>query len=120
VVSARSESLGASDTLDVSWRRSKTIDSLRKESSLSGGLPRQPFSPSSMRFRPIGEIKKFSCEATYSYPDKGMANKKENEGFIRAAKDITAGSVGGIAQVLTGQPFDIVKVYDPSQAKRGG
>jgi len=39
-----------------------------------------------------------------------MTNKKDNEGFLRAAKDITAGSVGGIAQVLTGQPFDIVKV----------
>jgi len=35
---------------------------------------------------------------------------KKDEGVIRAAKDITAGSVGGIAQVLTGQPFDIVKV----------
>jgi len=35
---------------------------------------------------------------------------KDNEGAIRALKDITAGSVGGIAQVLTGQPFDIVKV----------
>ena len=35
---------------------------------------------------------------------------KDSEGFIRAAKDITAGCVGGIAQVLTGQPFDIVKV----------
>jgi hypothetical protein len=44
------------------------------------------------------------------YPDKGMTNEKESEGFVRAAKDITAGSVGGIAQVLTGQPFDIVKV----------
>jgi hypothetical protein len=43
--------------------------------------------------------------------DKGMANESDkNEGFLRAAKDITAGSVGGIAQVLTGQPFDIVKV----------
>jgi len=38
-----------------------------------------------------------------------MSTKKD-EGFVRAAKDITAGSVGGIAQVLTGQPFDIVKV----------
>jgi len=38
-----------------------------------------------------------------------MAAKKD-EGVVRAAKDITAGSVGGIAQVLTGQPFDIVKV----------
>ena len=37
--------------------------------------------------------------------------KTNDEGFIRAAKDITAGSVGGIAQVLTGQPFDIVKVF---------
>jgi solute carrier family 25 carnitine/acylcarnitine transporter 20/29 len=35
---------------------------------------------------------------------------KDDEGFIRAAKDITAGCAGGIAQVLTGQPFDIVKV----------
>jgi hypothetical protein len=34
----------------------------------------------------------------------------KDEGFIRAVKDITAGSVGGVAQVLTGQPFDIVKV----------
>jgi hypothetical protein len=39
-----------------------------------------------------------------------MSTKKD-EGFVRAAKDITAGSVGGIAQVLTGQPFDIVKVH---------
>ena len=28
----------------------------------------------------------------------------------RNAKDFVAGSVGGVAQVLTGQPFDIVKV----------
>ena len=34
----------------------------------------------------------------------------KDEGLIRSIKDITAGSVGGIAQVLTGQPFDIVKV----------
>lgn len=26
------------------------------------------------------------------------------------AKDLTAGTVGGIVQVLVGQPFDIVKV----------
>lgn len=39
-----------------------------------------------------------------------MASNDSNDGFVRAAKDITAGSVGGIAQVLTGQPFDIVKV----------
>lgn len=36
--------------------------------------------------------------------------KNDNDGLVRAVKDITAGSVGGIAQVLTGQPFDIVKV----------
>ena len=29
------------------------------------------------------------------------------------AKDLTAGTVGGIAQVLVGQPFDIVKVVRP-------
>ena len=44
-----------------------------------------------------------------------MAHKelthKDNEGVIRAIKDIVAGSVGGIAQVLTGQPFDIIKVH---------
>jgi len=43
-----------------------------------------------------------------------MASNDNNEGLVRAAKDITAGSVGGIAQVLTGQPFDIVKVSRPS------
>ena len=30
--------------------------------------------------------------------------------FARTAKDLTAGAAGGIAQVLIGQPFDIVKV----------
>lgn len=54
-----------------------------------------------------GKSRKFLRQG---YPDKGMTNEKESEGFVRAAKDITAGSVGGIAQVLTGQPFDIVKV----------
>jgi hypothetical protein len=39
--------------------------------------------------------------------------ESEDVGPIRAVKDITAGSVGGIAQVLTGQPFDIVKVPSP-------
>jgi len=34
----------------------------------------------------------------------------KDEGITRSLKDITAGSIGGIAQVLTGQPFDIVKV----------
>ncbi|PIA17281.1 mitochondrial carrier [Coemansia reversa NRRL 1564] len=35
---------------------------------------------------------------------------KENGGAMRAVKDCIAGSVGGIAQVLAGQPFDTVKV----------
>ena len=43
-----------------------------------------------------------------------MAANDTNEGLVRAAKDIAAGSVGGIAQVLTGQPFDIVKVHPPT------
>jgi hypothetical protein len=47
--------------------------------------------------------------ALSNLPVVRMSTKKD-EGFVRAAKDITAGSVGGIAQVLTGQPFDIVKV----------
>ncbi|KAJ1923035.1 Mitochondrial carrier protein ymc2 [Tieghemiomyces parasiticus] len=33
-----------------------------------------------------------------------------DEGAMRAAKDCLAGSIGGILQVLTGQPFDTVKV----------
>ena len=45
-----------------------------------------------------------------SLVSEGMTTT-DNEGFIRAAKDITAGCVGGIAQVLTGQPFDLVKVF---------
>ncbi|KAJ2803215.1 Mitochondrial carrier protein ymc2 [Coemansia guatemalensis] len=35
---------------------------------------------------------------------------EENGGAMRAVKDCVAGSVGGIAQVLAGQPFDTVKV----------
>ncbi|KAL0956926.1 hypothetical protein HGRIS_003030 [Hohenbuehelia grisea] len=34
----------------------------------------------------------------------------KDKGFIKTAKDLTAGTAGGIAQVLVGQPFDIVKV----------
>ncbi|CAD0022350.1 unnamed protein product [Aureobasidium pullulans] len=34
----------------------------------------------------------------------------EREGGNRAVKDLFAGAVGGVAQVLIGQPFDIVKV----------
>ena len=74
----------------------------------------------SMRFRPIGrnsenfvQTKGLFCLIT----GNGMTTTNENEGFIRAAKDITAGSVGGIAQVLTGQPFDIVKVPSRRQGE---
>ncbi|KAJ2593377.1 Mitochondrial carrier protein ymc2 [Coemansia sp. RSA 1722] len=35
---------------------------------------------------------------------------KDNDGAMRAVKDCLAGSVGGIAQVFAGQPFDTVKV----------
>lgn len=35
---------------------------------------------------------------------------KTTGGAYRAIKDLTAGAAGGIAQVLLGQPFDIVKV----------
>ncbi|KAJ1643404.1 Mitochondrial carrier protein ymc2 [Coemansia asiatica] len=35
---------------------------------------------------------------------------KNNDGAMRAVKDCLAGSVGGIAQVFAGQPFDTVKV----------
>jgi len=35
----------------------------------------------------------------------------------RTAKDLTAGTTGGIAQVLVGQPFDIVKVRMQTSAK---
>ncbi|KAF4567235.1 Mitochondrial carrier protein ymc2 [Pleurotus pulmonarius] len=34
----------------------------------------------------------------------------QDQGFLKTAKDLTAGTAGGIAQVLVGQPFDIVKV----------
>ncbi|KAJ8518307.1 hypothetical protein ONZ45_g4596 [Pleurotus djamor] len=33
-----------------------------------------------------------------------------DKGFVKTVKDLTAGTAGGIAQVLVGQPFDIVKV----------
>ncbi|KAJ2001911.1 Mitochondrial carrier protein ymc2 [Coemansia thaxteri] len=35
---------------------------------------------------------------------------EDNEGVMRAVKDCLAGSVGGVAQVFAGQPFDTVKV----------
>ncbi|EAS32961.3 mitochondrial carrier protein [Coccidioides immitis RS] len=34
----------------------------------------------------------------------------EDQGALRTVKDLSAGAAGGIAQVLLGQPFDIVKV----------
>ncbi|KAJ2503190.1 Mitochondrial carrier protein ymc2 [Coemansia sp. RSA 1972] len=39
-----------------------------------------------------------------------MSDKSSNDGPMRAVKDCLAGSVGGIAQVFAGQPFDTVKV----------
>ncbi|PGH14021.1 hypothetical protein AJ79_03290 [Helicocarpus griseus UAMH5409] len=38
------------------------------------------------------------------------SNEVEGEGFLRIVKDLSAGAAGGIAQVLLGQPFDIIKV----------
>ncbi|KAK0941636.1 carrier protein ymc1 [Friedmanniomyces endolithicus] len=38
------------------------------------------------------------------------ALEEANSGFSRTLKDLFAGAVGGVAQVLIGQPFDIVKV----------
>ncbi|EEH37457.2 hepatocellular carcinoma down-regulated mitochondrial carrier protein [Paracoccidioides lutzii Pb01] len=38
------------------------------------------------------------------------SNEIESQGVLRTIKDLTAGAAGGIAQVLLGQPFDIVKV----------
>lgn len=35
----------------------------------------------------------------------------------QTVKDLTAGTAGGIAQVLVGQPFDIVKVRMQTSAK---
>jgi len=92
------------DVLVVSWRRSKNIDKCFGGKFAHDGC-RDNVRPS-MR-SDWGNQEIFSDKG---YPDKGMTNEKESEGFVRAAKDITAGSVGGIAQVLTGQPFDIVKV----------
>ena len=34
-----------------------------------------------------------------------------DEGLKRVAKDVFSGACGGIAQVLLGQPFDIIKVH---------
>lgn len=39
---------------------------------------------------------------------------------MRAIKDCTAGSVGGILQVLVGQPFDTVKVVSFEERGSGG
>jgi len=36
--------------------------------------------------------------------------KAEDGGLVRTLKDLFAGAVGGVAQVMIGQPFDIVKV----------
>jgi solute carrier family 25 carnitine/acylcarnitine transporter 20/29 len=38
-------------------------------------------------------------------------------GLTQTQKDLVGGSIGGIAQVLVGQPFDIVKVRIQTSAK---
>ncbi|OJD14991.1 hypothetical protein AJ78_04713 [Emergomyces pasteurianus Ep9510] len=38
------------------------------------------------------------------------ADEIQSEGALRTVKDLSAGAAGGIAQVLLGQPFDIIKV----------
>ncbi|TCD65347.1 Mitochondrial carrier protein ymc2 [Steccherinum ochraceum] len=40
-----------------------------------------------------------------------------SSGMSKTVKDLTAGTAGGIAQVLVGQPFDIVKVRMQTSAK---
>lgn len=42
----------------------------------------------------------------------------DSTGLNQAAKDLTAGTAGGIAQVLTGQPFDCIKVRLQTQPER--
>ncbi|KAI8810155.1 mitochondrial carrier domain-containing protein [Cladochytrium replicatum] len=46
-----------------------------------------------------------------------MADKESQGSARQTAKELFAGSVGGIVQVLTGQPFDIVKVRLQTQPK---
>ncbi|RAH45465.1 putative mitochondrial carrier protein (Ymc1) [Aspergillus brunneoviolaceus CBS 621.78] len=41
---------------------------------------------------------------------EAFEDMQKGGGSLRAVKDLTAGAAGGIAQVLIGQPFDIVKV----------
>ena len=38
----------------------------------------------------------------------------------KSAKNFLAGSAGGVAQVLTGQPFDIIKIRQATAAKAQG
>jgi len=40
---------------------------------------------------------------------------REDSALVQTARDLTAGTAGGIAQVLVGQPFDIVKVVRPAR-----
>lgn len=42
--------------------------------------------------------------------DAHLEHEQSEHGSQRALKDLFAGAVGGVAQVLIGQPFDIVKV----------
>lgn len=44
----------------------------------------------------------------------------EKSDLTRAAKDFTAGWIGGMAQVLSGQPFDTIKVRLQTQSTAEG
>jgi len=44
-------------------------------------------------------------------------NLAENANWARTVKDLAAGAAGGVAQVLLGQPFDIVKVRLQTSSK---
>lgn len=54
--------------------------------------------------------------------DHQLAYKRDDvsQKAIRVAKDFSAGWVGGIAQVLVGQPFDTIKVLLQTQSSTGG
>lgn len=47
---------------------------------------------------------------TFETSTSDLVNKKNNTTSLRVFKDILAGTSGGIAQVLVGQPFDTTKV----------
>ncbi|KAL1892934.1 carrier protein ymc1 [Ceratocystis pirilliformis] len=48
-----------------------------------------------------------------------MADLEETNSSLETAKDLFSGAVGGVAQVLIGQPFDIVKVRLQTSSQYG-